>query len=73
MADVPALRSLMAAAISELQRGYLSDAQIEASRSIMGLDTQLIEDATYYLVQAGSEIIGSGGWSRRATLYGGDH
>lgn len=73
MADVPALRSLMAAAINQLQRGHLSDTQIVASRAIMGLDTQLIEDSTYYLVEADSEVMGSGGWSRRATLYGGDH
>jgi len=44
-ADVAALRVLMAAAIGELQRGFLSEAQIEASRVIMGLDTQLIRTA----------------------------
>lgn len=73
MADVPALRSLMAAAIDQLQRGHLSEAQIVASRAIMGLDTQLIEDGTYFLAETETEVVGSGGWSRRATLYGGDH
>jgi len=62
-------------AIAELQRGFLSPTQIASSRMIMGLDTQLIVDGGYFIVEeAGSHAIaGSGGWSRRATLYGGDH
>ncbi|HEY2359109.1 MAG TPA: GNAT family N-acetyltransferase [Phenylobacterium sp.] len=77
-ADIPALAAVMAASIAELQRGFLTPAQIEASRMIMGLDRQLIADGTYFVVEApGSEgsgrIAGCGGWSRRATLYGGDH
>jgi GNAT superfamily N-acetyltransferase len=69
--DVPALTMLMDAAIAELQRGFLDDAQIAASRAIMGMDTQLIEDGTYFVVEVGSDLAGCGGWSRRATLYGG--
>ena len=68
--DLPVLRELMDAAISELQRGFLDDAQIEASRTIMGIDTQLIDDGTYFVVESRGEIAGCGGWSRRATLYG---
>jgi GNAT superfamily N-acetyltransferase len=63
----------MAAAIAELQREFLSAAQIESSRMIMGLDRQLIADGTYFVVEADGAIAGCGGWSRRATLYGGDH
>lgn len=62
----------MEAAIAELQRDFLDERQISASRSIMGLDTQLIEDETYYVVEVDGEIAGCGGWSRRVTLYGGD-
>lgn len=68
--DLPALRELMDAATRELQRGFLDDAQIEASRTIMGIDTQLIDDGTYFVVESRGEIAGCGGWSRRATLYG---
>lgn len=72
-ADLDALRAVMALAIAELQKGFLDDAQIAASRAVMGLDTQLIADGTYFIVEADGRIAGCGGWSRRATLYGGDH
>lgn len=71
--DLPALTDLMAAAINELQKGFLSEDQIAASRSFMGLDTQLIDDGTYFVIEADGVLVGSGGWSRRNTLYGGDH
>jgi GNAT superfamily N-acetyltransferase len=71
--DLPALRTLMAAAIDRLQSAYLDPAQVVASRAVMGLDSQLIADRTYFVVEAAGAIAGCGGWSRRATLYGGDH
>src|SRR5437870_4820767 len=70
--DLDALRALMDAAISELQKPFLNERQIESSRMIMGLDTQLIDDGTYFVVEADGRLAGCGGWSRRATLYGGD-
>lgn len=70
--ELDALRDLMNAAISELQRPFLDERQISSSRTIMGLDTQLVEDSTYFVVEAGGRLAGCGGWSRRATLYGGD-
>lgn len=71
--DLPALRALMNLAISVLQRGFLDEAQIAASHAVMGLDTQLITDRTYFLIEDDGALAGCGGWSRRATLYGGDH
>ncbi|GIE32463.1 acetyltransferase [Actinoplanes italicus] len=82
--DMPALRKLMTAAIAELQKEFLTEEQIAASAAIMGLDTQLIDDGTYFAVVesstvaestavGGESVRGCGGWSRRATLYGGDH
>jgi len=71
--DEPAMRMLMQAAISELLRPYLSSEGVEASFEIMGLDTQLIADGTYFAVVEEGVILGCGGWSRRSTLFGGDH
>jgi GNAT superfamily N-acetyltransferase len=70
--DVPAMRAIMDDAIVELQRGFISAEQIESSKALMGIDTQLIKDGTYYVVELDGTIAGCGGWSRRATLYGND-
>jgi GNAT superfamily N-acetyltransferase len=71
--DLPELRSLMDASIRQLVGAYLDPARVEASFDIMGVDTQLIEDGTYFVVECEDRIAGCGGWSRRATLFGGDH
>jgi GNAT superfamily N-acetyltransferase len=71
--DIATLTPLMNAAIGELLKPYLSADQVVASFEIMGLDTQLIDDGTYFVVLREGRIAGSGGWSRRATPFGGDH
>lgn len=71
-ADLPVLRDVMDAAISTLQHGFLDRDQIASSRAIMGLDTQLVADGTYFAITSGARIAGCGGWSRRSTLYGSD-
>ncbi|HSL42375.1 MAG TPA: GNAT family N-acetyltransferase [Anaerolineales bacterium] len=70
--DLKALKALMDAAISENQKSFLDESQIASSRAIMGLDTQLIDDGTYFIVEVDGQFAGCGGWSRRATMYGGD-
>src|SRR5665213_1880519 len=70
--DLPALKALMTLAIDHLQSGFLDAAQVAASHATMGLDTQLIADRTYFVVEDDGRAAGCGGWSRRATLYGGD-
>lgn len=72
MDDLDNLRALMARAIDHLQTEFLTPEQIAASRHVMGLDTQLIKDGTYFLVESDGVLAGCGGWSYRATLYGGD-
>ena len=71
--DVATLKPLMHAAIGELLKPFLTPEAVAASYSVMGLDTQLIDDGTYFVVESDGVIAGCGGWSRRATLFGGDH
>ena len=71
--DEAALSAVMTLAIEQLQSPFLSPEQVRASRAFMGIDRRLIADGTYFLVEAAGRIAGCGGWSRRATPYGGDH
>jgi GNAT superfamily N-acetyltransferase len=70
--DLAALQGLMELAIAELLKPFLNTAEIASSRAIMGLDTQLVRDGTYFAVETEGALAGCGGWSRRATMYGGD-
>ena len=73
-ADLLALEALMTAAIRGLIGPLLNPAQLEASFEIMGVDSGLIDDGTYFVVaHPDRRLIGCGGWSARATLFGGDH
>jgi GNAT superfamily N-acetyltransferase len=63
----------MAMAIAENQKAYLTPELVRESHRVMGLDTTLVEDGTYFVVSIDRQIAGCGGWSRRRTLYGGDH
>lgn len=62
----------MVRAIEHLQHDFLSPAQIAASHKVMGLDSQLVKDGTYFVIEEAGHIAGCGGWSYRATLFGGD-
>ncbi len=76
--DIPALHALIEASIRGLQANDYTPAQIEgALGTVLGLDTQLIRDQTYFVVEAigthGQLILaGCGGWSKRKTLFGSD-
>ena len=63
-ADLGALRDLMTLSIDRGQAAVLTPAQIVASRSLMGLDTQLVRDGTYFVVEDHGVPVGCGGWSR---------
>jgi GNAT superfamily N-acetyltransferase len=70
--DLEPLREVMRRSIESLQTGFLSPEQVAASHQVMGLDSQLIRDGTYFVVEEDGRIAGCGGWSWRSTLYGGD-
>lgn len=72
-ADAPEITSLIDASVRRLSVGYYTPTQIESSlRYVFGLDTQLVADGTYFVVEDAGRIVACGGWSRRRTLYGGD-
>ena len=71
--DLPALRRLIDGSVRTLSQGFYTPAQIESGlRYVFGPDTQLIDDGTYFVIEADGELAAAGGWSRRRTLYGGD-
>ncbi|MCU1242066.1 MAG: Acetyltransferase, family [Candidatus Acidoferrum typicum] len=78
--DLPVLRALIDASVRRLQAQDYTPAQMEGALStVFGVDTQLIADRTYLVVEycpAQSEeppiITACGGWSKRKTLYGAD-
>ena len=71
--DVPALRTLIDLSARALSADFYSPAQIEAAVThVFGVDTQLIADGTYFLVETADGPVAAGGWSARRTLYGGD-
>ncbi len=74
-ADVPILQALIDASVRRLQAQDYTPEQIENSlQTVFGVDSQLIADGTYLVAEsAKSLIVGCGGWSKRKTLYGGDH
>jgi GNAT superfamily N-acetyltransferase len=72
--DIPTLRLLIDASVRGLQSADYTPTQIESAlATVYGVDSQLIADGTYFVVQSGEgEIVACGGWSKRKTLYGGD-
>src|SRR6185436_15604432 len=67
------IQQLIAESARGLSRAHYSDAQIEAAiATVFGVDTSLIDDGTYFVVEETGQLIGCGGWSKRRTLYGGD-
>lgn len=77
-ADIPALQALIDRSVRLLQAQDYSPDQIEgALGTVFGVDSQLVADGTYFVVEARRrtgdvEIAGCGGWSKRRTLFGSD-
>lgn len=74
LADIPALKALIELSVRGLQTNEYTAPEIEGALGhALGLDTQLIEDGTYFAVEdAKGELIASGGWSYRQKLCGSD-
>jgi len=71
--DREAITQLIAESARHLSREHYSDRQIDAAiATVFGVDTDLIDDGTYLVVEISGALVGCGGWSRRKTLFGGD-
>ena len=72
-ADVPAMEALISRSGIVLSAGFYTPQQAEAvTRHVFGVDTQLVADQTYFVIERDGLMLACGGWSRRATLYGAD-
>jgi GNAT superfamily N-acetyltransferase len=74
-ADIHALHPLIEASVRGLQASDYTPAQIEgALGTVLGIDTQLIADRTYFVAESveSKRLAGCGGWSKRKTLFGAD-
>lgn len=73
MDDREAIRELIAESARQLSREHYNDVQIEAAiAKVFGVDSDLVEDGTYFVAEIPGALIGCGGWSRRKKLFGGD-
>ncbi len=70
---IDSLNILIKKSVRALSQDDYSKEEIEAAiQYVFGVDTQLIEDETYYVIEKEGIYLACGGWSKRATLLGGN-
>ena len=70
--EADAIDALMKASTADLFPHFYDAQQTAASvRYIASVDRTLIEDGTYFVIEADGELVACGGWSRRDKLYTG--
>jgi len=71
--DIPAMEALIARSGIELSEGFYTKEQAAAvTEHVFGVDTQLVADQTYFLIEQDGKLVACGGWSKRSTLFGAD-
>jgi GNAT superfamily N-acetyltransferase len=70
--DAPRIESLMKeSATAIFPRHYDERQAASAVRYVAEVDPTLLADGTYFVLEAGGELVACGGWSRRDRLYTG--
>lgn len=73
VSDIPEIEALIARSARGLSAQDYRPSQVEgALRGAFGVDTQLLTDQTYFVIEEDGRLVGCGGWSFRSTLFGGD-
>jgi GNAT superfamily N-acetyltransferase len=73
-ADIPAMEALIQRSGIALSIGFYTGEQARAiTKHVFGVDTQLVVDRTYFLIEQQGRLVACGGWSKRSTLFGADH
>jgi len=69
-ADLDAIADVMRASVLELFPNFYDERQVaSAAVHIAHIDPTIVADGTYFVHDAGGEIVACGGWSRRGRLY----
>lgn len=71
--DIAPLNALIDTSVRGLAPGYYDAQQIESAlRHMFGVDSRLVDDGTYLVIEVDGVRAACGGWSGRQTLFGGD-
>lgn len=74
MCEKAHMNALIRASGIGLAHGFYTEEQAQAiTRDVFGVDSALVEDGTYFVIEEAGKLVACGGWSRRATDFGGDH
>lgn len=70
--NVDAIDELMKTSTAQIFPRFYDEEQTRAGvEFIFSVDPVLIEDETFFVIEAGEQIVGCGGWSRRDKLFTG--
>jgi len=72
--DIESITELIGLSARILAGEFYDNSTIESALlGAFGVDTQLIIDQTYFVIEQQKQLIACGGWSYRKTLFGSDH
>ena len=70
LADAPEIDALMkSSAAAIFPAHYDPEQSASAVRYVARVDPDLLVDGTYFVLEAGGELVACGGWSRRGRVY----